>query len=313
MQRFIRWKRIVLPAAIIVLAGIVVRDLYTDQKDDIEEYYVEEVLRKTPQNLNAAAIGAIRGAIGARGDFQFIVLGDSQGRQSVFRKILTHAMQHKPDFIIHTGDMTSSGKYHQYLEFVDMLEETPVPVVCILGNHDDNNLGEQCFANLFGPHNYYFTLGQYLFAFLDNNESDTLVDCVDLGEEKNAARSYAFEDGLADHQIEYLQQLMKQGRKTFITMHKPPPVEPFRFHSFERNTDRFLSLMAQYQSQVAAVFCGHIHGYGETRHEGVQYIVSGGAGGDPVKDKEGITGAFNYVLVTVRDGQVYHRVYYPRL
>jgi hypothetical protein len=239
-QQLLKRKNVVTIAILILLVAIIIRDLYLDEQDDIEKDYVEKVLSKAQKNLNAKAIHTIIEKIGTKRNFSFIVLGDNQGRLGTFKKVVKEALGHKPDFIIHTGDMTSSGKDYQYLDFMQALKNIAVPVVCIIGNHDDNNLGKQSFSYIFGPHNFYFPINDYLFVFLDNNEANTIKDFVKLGDSTSLQMSNKFEDGFDDHQMQQLEILLQKRKKTFITMHKPPPIKPFLFHSFDRNSSRFL-------------------------------------------------------------------------
>jgi 3',5'-cyclic AMP phosphodiesterase CpdA len=312
-QQFLKRKKVIAIAILILLVGIIIRELYSDAQDDIEEYYVYKVLSKAPKNLNAEAIHKIQENIGIKKNFSFIVLGDSQGQLETFKKVVKEALGHKPDFIINTGDMTSSGKYHQYVDFIRELKNIVVPVVCIIGNHDDNNLGEQCFTHIFGPNNFYFSINDYLFVFLDNTVDNTSLDFVELGDSASLQKSYGFEGGFDNHQIEQLKILLRKGKKTFISMHKPPPIEPFLFHSFHRNSSSFLDLMRRFKDSVEYVFCGHIHGYSETTYDDNIYVVTGGAGADLIDNRKNVTGKYNYILVNVDGGNIEHKVYFPKI
>jgi len=312
-QQFLKRQKVISIAILILLAGIIIRELYRDQQDDIEEYYVEKVLSKAPKNLNAEAIHKILKNIGTKQNFSFIVLGDSQGRFRTFKKVVKEALGHKPDFIINTGDMTSSGKSHQYVDFIRELKNIAVPIVCIIGNHDDNNLGEQCFAHIFGPHNFYFSINDYLFVFLDNNEDNTIIDFVELGDSASLQKNYEFEDGFDDHQIEQLEILLQKTKKTFTTMHKPPPIEPFLFHSFDRNSRSFLDLMRRFKDTVEYVFSGHIHEYCETTYDDNIYVFTGGLGANLIDNRKNITRKYNYILVKVDGGKFDHKVYFPEI
>ena len=102
-----------------------------------------------------------------------------------------------------------------------------------------------------------------------------------------------------------------KGNRIFISMHKPPPIEPFRFHCFHRNSENFLELMSQFKDKVEYVFSGHIHGYSETIYDDNIYVVSGGTGAELVGDRKNITGKYNYLFVNVTGKKVKHKVYFP--
>jgi len=122
-----------------------------------------------------------------------------------------------------------------------------------------------------------------------------------------------FEEGFNDHQIEQLEILLKKSTKAFITMHQPPPIAPFLFHSFHRNSSKFLNLMKNYKDAVEYVFCGHIHGYAETVYDDNIYIVTGGAGSNLDEKQEDVTDKHNYVLIEV-DGKIINKkVFFPAI
>jgi serine/threonine-protein phosphatase CPPED1 len=214
----------------------------------------------------------------------------------------------KPDFVIHTGDLTSSGKYKQYMQMLDIIRDFKIPIIFILGNHDINYRGVACFLHIFGPASFYFDINNYRFIFIDNtseNAEPEFVKVPDGGVKKEIVAV-----GLDNYQMNDLEKLIKGSDHNFITLHIPPPVELFRFHCFFKNGDNFISLLQNYASRIALVFSGHIHGYGELESGGVHYIVAGGAGASLVKSREGIVGRFNYVLVDVTGDKVSHTVHY---
>ena len=99
-QKVLARKRIITISILVLLVGIIIRDLYREEQEDIEEYYVEKVLSKAPKNLNAKAIHKIQKSLNTRNDFSFVVLGDSQGRFKTFRKVVKDALKHKPNFFV---------------------------------------------------------------------------------------------------------------------------------------------------------------------------------------------------------------------
>jgi len=191
-KMFLKRKKVITITILVFLASIIFRDLYIKEQEDKEEDYVENILPKAPENLNAKAINTIIKNVDKKQRFKFIVLGDSQGQSKKFKKVLKEALTHKPDFIIHAGDMTTGGKYQQYVEFTNELKKSSVPIICIIGNHDNNHRGEQIFAHIFGPHNFYFSINDYMFVFLNNNENNTVQDFLNLENFTNNFNSYGF-------------------------------------------------------------------------------------------------------------------------
>ncbi len=289
--------------------GSLTNDYYHSLRKNKERQFLRGNIERTRTDLNIKAIQRIHTALAGQNSFKFVVVGDSQRRHKTFEKVLSAALQHNPDFILHTGDLTTGGKYYQYKELIDFVEGYAIPIVFAIGNHDIAHKGSRCFTKMFGPSDFFFDVGAYRFVFVNNNEKKPLDTVTHLPHNYSG---YENEPGLSNATLATIEELLEAKTNAFIIMHQPPPIEPFRFHSFTRNADAFFRLMDVYGDKVSRVFCGHIHGYGETHYRGVEYVVTGGAGGELVegRDEEGIIGKHNYVLVTVADNLVSHKVYF---
>ncbi len=99
----------------------------------------------------------------------FLVYGDSRSRPGTHRKIVELMMSKKVDFVVHTGDLVSSGDRYeqfgpQFFEPVKGLVET-VPIYIAKGNHEGNSgnfekllIGEgdkNSFGLDYGPLHYF--------------------------------------------------------------------------------------------------------------------------------------------------------------
>jgi len=99
----------------------------------------------------------------------FLVYGDSRSRPGTHRKIVELMMSKKVDFVVHTGDLVSSGNRYeqfgpQFFEPVKGLVET-VPIYIAKGNHEGNSgnfekllIGEgdkNSFGLDYGPLHYF--------------------------------------------------------------------------------------------------------------------------------------------------------------
>ena len=281
-------------------------ELWEDSADEIENYYVDQLLSRPPQNLNIKAITRLQDVLKGKDAFRFAVLGDNRYNFGQLKKVLTAAAKDKPDFIIHTGDSTSSAKYHQYMKLLDSIEGYDIPMIFILGNHVINNRGVACFLHIVGPSNFYFDINSYRFIFTDNALENTDPEFARLPDDGH--KTYSADRGIDDHKMRDLEKLILGSEHNFIIMHLPPPVEPFRFHSFNKNGEHFIALMNRYSSRISRVLCGHIHGYGVAESGEVKYIATGGAGAYLVSPKKGIMSKYNYVLVTVDKDKVTHQV-----
>jgi 3',5'-cyclic AMP phosphodiesterase CpdA len=293
---------ILLALAVVTLLGY---ELWQDLQEYLDDYWVDKLRRSTPLHLNISALREIQNSLKGKNNFSFVVIGDTQKSFKSFRKILQQRKADKFDFIVHVGDFTSSGRHTQYMNMVRFLKDSAVPVVCGIGNHDISNRGPECFAHFFGPLNFYFDIASFRFIFINNTKKEFIPDIHALA---GTVINYKPQRGMEAEQIAYLEQLISDSRSHFIFIHTPPDFSIFKHHSFTRNSDRFINLMKQHAVKIAGVFSGHIHGYSELVSDGVTYIVSGGAGKKLHASREGITNKFNYVLVSVDNDAVTHRV-----
>jgi predicted phosphodiesterase len=268
------------------------------------EYEYLRYLPTVPKNLNMIAIEKIQQSVMERDDFSFVVLGDNRGNPRTFQRVLKEAVQQKPDFIIHTGDLTNWGRYDEYTAVLEIIENFQVPIVFIIGNHEMvSKYGVRWFKHIFGPLNFYFDIGRCRFVCINNNDEVVESFFKDIaGKAKEADKK--------DEGIKKLETLIHVKKQNFIVMHVPPPADIFQFHSFTRNSELFMNTVKRNASCISRIFCGHIHGYGETVYGGVPCIVTGGAGAELTEPHKGIISKFNYVLVNVKGEAVKHKVYF---
>ncbi len=207
---------------------------------------------------------------------KFAVLGDSRDGEAIFAQLLQQAAQEGAEFAIVLGDLVSAGRSDQYLRFAKILENAPLPVLVLPGNHDYVGQGKARYQRLFGPLNYSFDLAGYHFIALDNANGR-----------------------LSSAQLDWLEtQLQSKGPK-FVFLHEPPKTIPrWAWHSFSDGAERFTALMEKYRP--SRVFLAHIHGYDRVTQNGVEYVLSGGAGA-PLYPQLGPQAAI-YHLVLVEAG-----------
>lgn len=253
----------------------------------------------------------IQNRLADKNSFSFIVLGDSNGKESRFVKVIRKAAVHQPDFIIQTGDFTRKGDIREYTAFSEITRNGHVPFLFAAGNHDIvKSKGLKNYRKFFGPFDFFFDAGRYRFIFVNNNNRRIVSEFKNITEQPGFEDTHEFVSGMDNHQISTLQNLLHEKRSSFIIMHQPPPVGPFMHHSFTRNADTFLRTVEQYSDSVLAVLCGHIHGYCRYSYKGVPIIVSGGAGARLHTEAEGIVSKNNYVHITVDEGILKSQVYF---
>ena len=109
-----------------LMAGYQAWDYYARYRED---HSTETLLQNAPKNLNSSAIKKALARLKGKDSFRFYVIGDTQGSFDTFRKILEKAREEKPDFIIHVADITTGGRYRQYMKMVSFIEHLDIPVI----------------------------------------------------------------------------------------------------------------------------------------------------------------------------------------
>ncbi len=203
-------------------------------------------------------------------------MGDNRDGDAIFKKILeeTNYMDPPPLFVVDNGDLVPAGLDSQYQNFLSMISHCRSSFLTVPGNHDYDNGGASLYRKYFGDPYYYFDLGPWRFIMLDNASG-----------------------AIDDKQLNWLEELLAAGRKSFLFMHMPPKMKDW-WHGFTDKEDAFVKLVGQ--KNVQAVFCGHIHAYGEREHMGARYIVSGGAGAPLHSFFQGAKPIHHYLVVTVK-------------
>jgi 3',5'-cyclic AMP phosphodiesterase CpdA len=229
-----------------------------------------------------------------QGKFSFVVLGDNRSGDDMYRKLVSLAMERKPDFIVNTGDMiTTPGNKHDWAKFWEMSKPITVPYFLVVGNHDAHPkvpLSEKTYkeqVDLPGNELYYsFTAGNSLFIVLDSFIDDQ-------------------EKRIMGEQLQWLETVLANStqKHKFVFLHHPLYTDLGKGHhahdsldKYPENRDMLDALFAEFK--VDAVFSGHEHYYERRTVDGIFYIITGG-GGAPMYDKEEYGGFNHFVLVTV--------------
>lgn len=281
-------SRIAARIAVIVLAGAVIYSFLP-----VARLYLS---KDAPIVTNAAAIDKIKD--NKDGHFAFIFFGDSHSglifndsatlklvgrmnREDRFRKIPI-------DFVLSSGDLTFRGSPWQYRIFNRIRSLIKWPVICTIGNHDDDKGGEPRFDKNIGRTEFSFADRNSYFIFADSRSGD-----------------------LSEEQFARLEKELKSSAPyahRFVILHKSPvslchqswyrpELSPWSY--------RFMKLCEKYK--VDMVLSGHEHMFAEREFGGVRYVVSGGAGmliTAPSRDN----GVLHYVLVRVYGDYVDYEV-----
>jgi len=233
------------------------------------------------------------------GKFTFIVIGDNRSGDDIYRKLVSIAMERRPDFVVNTGDMiVVPGNKQEWAKFWEISKPITVPYFLTVGNHDAHPkapLSEKTFkqeVDLPGNELYYsFVTGNSLFIVLDS--------FMDNQEKRIIGEQFKWLDTVLVNSTQ---------KHKFVFLHHPLYTDLGKGHhahesldKYPESRDRLGALFVKYK--VDAVFAGHEHYYEKRTVDNVLYIITGG-GGAPVYDKEEYGGFNHFVQVSVDGDKV---------
>jgi predicted phosphodiesterase len=244
-------------------------------------YFYQTVSRDDAGNETASEVYTFGTAVDRDGAFGFVVLSDTQENPVTLRALATYAYGQRPSFTLLSGDLVGDGndkaQYTEHL-FPNMAPlNTRVPLVPILGNHDNNSKYYYGYFSAPEP--------KYYFQFDYGNLAVFMVDS------QKPLRSSS-----ETHQ--WLDKALGKSKATWkmVMLHRPP------YSSDEDDygdTGKGPSIMGDANVRALAPLCekhrvdvvwaGHIHSYERTwplrdgkpvsAKKGVLYMVTGGGGG----------------------------------
>jgi len=226
--------------------------------------------------------------------FRFALIGDTRDGEKVYARLIGSALERKPRFFIHLGDMVPQSDEKEWRVFFEISKPIDVPFFPVVGNHDvsPSKVGERLYRKEFllpeGKAYYAFRAGGVLFVVLDSEEKKARI----IGE-----------------QLSWLENTLSSSREAFkfVFLHRPLflPVDSLKRgraldqHPSERDALHSLFLKAN----VKAVFQADDHRYNRMEKDHIVYIITGG-GGAPLASLKERGGFFHYTLISVRNGSV---------
>ena len=209
----------------------------------------------------------------SKDSFAFAVMGDSQGHNDIFGKLLADV--EGCDFVLVCGDLTPSGAAAEFVAFQEALNTSSIPVYVTAGNHDVKTDAGEEYSKRYGPAEYSFDYGEIRFAVIDSSDLN-----------------------VTDEQIAWMQDEFEGAGKRVMMTHVPS-YDPFGDnHTLSpESCDRVLSFVDN--GGVDVVLSGHIHAFDHTRRGAADLVISGGAGASLVD------GEHHYVKVTVDEADTF--------
>ncbi len=187
-----------------------------------------------------------------KSEFKFVVLGDSQGFNSMLETILSDIADY--EFVIHCGDMTPSGLPKEFDALEAAFDVSPIPIYTTPGNHDIKSDEGIDYQKRFAPMSYSFAYSGITFA---------IVDSSDLN--------------ISEEEIQWMREIFKNAERKVVVTHAPS-YDPFTDnHTLDLDScERFQEFVLE--DEVDAVFTGHVHAFHYQKIENTAFIITGGAG-----------------------------------
>jgi predicted phosphodiesterase len=223
--------------------------------------------------------------------FSFVVVGDTQGPNSKFPRVLAAILKEEGLlFVFDLGDLVDLATDAEYEStFFRHVRGLDLPFLTCASNHDHfKSKNAARYSGLFGsPHYYSFTVGSVYFIVLDN----------------------AQDWSLSEEQFTWLEGELEKARpfeRRFLMMHRPmrdPRPNRKNLHDMSgrpENVERLNALTDKYN--VTMTFTGHIHSFYTGKWGDTPFIVTGGGGGG-LYDRGTPASFHHYVRVDVAPGE----------
>jgi 3',5'-cyclic-AMP phosphodiesterase len=112
--------------------------------------------------------------------FKIALLSDAHYHFNDLRDAIDDINKNKGEyaFIIVTGDLTENGLLKEFELFRQIMSQSKIPYVTVIGNHDYLANGRRIYEQMFGATNYTFTFKHVKFVMWDNTiwESEKEAD-----------------------------------------------------------------------------------------------------------------------------------------
>jgi predicted phosphodiesterase len=212
--------------------------------------------------------------------FTFIVYGDSREPAGYEKEaLIKQIIKENPSFVLHVGDLVLYGEEHQWKIF-DLFEgriiDSGIPIYPVLGNHEYHTRKEPYPTNPQRQLQHYFDRFKFLknkrwYSFTYGNSRFLILDTnTDYSPGSNQYDWFIKE--LSGEDPGFL----------FIAFHHPPYTKSGRLRESERMLANILeSYNKRGLIKTDIVFSGHVHNYERYKHNGINYIVTGGGGAPP--------------------------------
>jgi hypothetical protein len=222
-------------------------------------------------------------------EWSFIVFGDVQRGIAVFNTLsdLIGKIDPSPLAAVCVGDMVlrtcNQSEWEEFDKAAEPIRQK-MPLFLVRGNHEGNDPDlEDClhkYGRINSPDFYYTkSVRDAFFIILDTYEKGMTNE---IGEKQVAWLEQVLDSASQEQDI----------RNIFIFMHHPVFQQGSSKGQTIKNADELHRLFISHK-KIRAVFAGHNHLFNRYVKDGMNYIISGGAGGELI---HGYGGDYHHFL-----------------
>ena len=174
-------------------------------------------------------------------------------------QVMQSVIDSQPDIIIFTGDLVDTPTTAAYQQVKHVIDQSPVPVYCLAGNHDQPEQLKQCLSSEKIRVDDAAMVGAWRLVFLNSYQPNTHGGKLD------------------SNQLDTLNSNLNKHptRPTLICLHHHPvPIGSSWMDAMSLQQANELFAVLDRHVQVKAVVWGHIHQQFEQTRNGVQLLGS---------------------------------------
>ncbi|MGV8981433.1 glycosyltransferase [Clostridium sp.] len=216
----------------------------------------------------------------------FAVLGNIKSSIDIFDKKIVEKINNDNDldFVISTGNAVISGDEDKYRILNKSLNKIKIPTIIGIGDKENSNDGALKFYDHYGPYYFSYNVNDAYFIFLDTTGITS----------QEWQKAWLIAELSASDKYKY----------KFVIMNKSP-FEVGKTDLLNKPYSNFLrDTFSKYK--VNAVFTSGYEIFDRREIKGVQYFISGGAGGALLLNNE--NSFYHYIKVNIENGKVAYNV-----
>lgn len=163
--------------------------------------------------------------------------------------VALNVLPRPPDVVIVTGDLVDSGNSLEYTTFLEIMTGVAVPLLPVVGNHDDR----KSLAQAFGLRSRFNVQPRFVqYAIEDFAVRILVVDTVTQNSD---------EPSLCEDRLAWIEsRLAEDTRPTLIAMHHPPFIGGVAWMkpTVTNWAAQLAGIVARHPS-IVRITCGHVH------------------------------------------------------